>query len=31
MRKELIVSPTVASVFIGGCVLAGAGILQYWG
>ena len=29
MRKELVVSARVASVFIAGCVLAGAAIMQY--
>ena len=29
MRKLLIISASIASVFIGGCILAGAAILQY--
>ena len=29
MRKVLIISVSVASVFIGGCILAGAAVLQY--
>ena len=29
MRKVLIISVSVASVFIGGCILAGAALLQY--
>jgi hypothetical protein len=29
MRKALIISASIASVFIGGCILAGAAIVQY--
>ena len=29
MRKVLIISASVASVFIGGCILAGTAMLQY--
>lgn len=29
MRKGLIISASTASVFIGGCILAGAAMLQY--
>ena len=29
MRKMMIISASIASVFIGGCILAGAALLQY--
>ena len=29
MRKAVIISASIASVFIGGCILAGAALLQY--
>jgi hypothetical protein len=29
MRKTLIISAGIVSVFIGGCILAGAAVLQY--
>ena len=29
MRKMVIISASIASVFIGGCILAGAALLQY--
>ena len=29
MRKMVIISVSIASVFIGGCILAGAALLQY--
>ena len=29
MRKTVIISASIASVFIGGCILAGAAMLQY--
>jgi hypothetical protein len=29
MRRALIVSVSIASVFVGGCILAGAAMLQY--
>ena len=29
MRKTVIIAASIASVFIGGCILAGAALLQY--